>query len=62
MIAFIILPVLVFSVMNAEYLDTIHKEIEAGARWHEVDGLTPDPKAKSIPLNGKIYWKLKKGE
>jgi hypothetical protein len=62
MILFIIIPALVFGIVNAEFFDTIDKETRAGAKWHHVGETPIDPKAKSIALGGKIYWKLKKGE
>jgi len=58
MFMLIIFPIL-FGVVNADALNKFNEEMEAGAEWHYVGEQDPDPKAKSIKLNGKIYHKLK---
>jgi len=58
MFIFLIFP-LVFGMANSDALNTFHDEMEAGAEWHHVGEQDLDPNAKSIDLNGKIYYKLK---
>ena len=58
MFMLIIFPIL-YGVVNADALNKFNEEMEAGAKWHYVGEQEPDPKAKSIKLNGKIYHKLK---
>ena len=58
MIFLLIFPIL-FGVVNADALNKFQEEMDAGAEWHNVGEQHPDPKAKSITLNGKIYRKLK---
>jgi len=58
MFILILLP-LAFGMGNAEALNKFNEEMQAGAEWHHVGEQDADPKAKSITLNGKIYYKLK---
>jgi hypothetical protein len=58
MFMLIIFPML-FGVVNADALNKFQEETEAGAEWHHVGEQDLDPNAKSIDLNGKIYYKLK---
>ena len=58
MIFLLIFPML-FGVVNADALNKFNEEMQAGAEWYHVGEQDADPKAKSITLNGKIYYKLK---
>ncbi len=50
---------LLFGLINSEALEKFKHDQDAGATWHFVGESEKDPKAKSIALNGKIYFKLK---
>jgi len=50
---------------NQEFLKTVEKEVNEGAKWHYVGPTPIDTKAKQIPLQVEkndpyILWKLKK--
>jgi hypothetical protein len=58
MIFLLIFPML-FGVVNADALNKFQEERDAGAEWHHVGEQDLDPDAKSIDIDGKIYYKLK---
>ena len=58
MFIFLIFP-LVFGIANSDALNTFHNEMQEGAEWNYVGEQDVDPNAKSIDINGKIYYKLK---
>ena len=58
MFIFLIFPIL-FGVVNADALNKFQEERDAGAEWHHVGEQDLDPNAKSIDIDGKIYYKLK---
>ena len=58
MFIFLIFPIL-FGVANADALNKFQEERDAGAEWHHVGEQDLDPNAKSIDVDGKIYYKLK---
>lgn len=71
MIVFVLIPVILFGVDNAEFFNQAAKEREQGYTWHYTGEQKLDPNAKAIPMqcvdhSGKpcgekfILWKLKK--
>jgi hypothetical protein len=58
MFIFLIFPML-FGAVNADALNKFQEERDAGAEWHHVGEQDLDPNAKSIDVDGKIYYKLK---
>jgi|TARA_R110002051_G_scaffold111354_1_gene183977 hypothetical protein len=48
-----------FGVVNADALNKFKEEQDKGAEWHYVGEQDKDINAKSIAINGKIYYKLK---
>ena len=58
MFMLIIFPIL-FTEVNADALNKFQEEMDAGAEWHHVGEQDLDPNAKSIDVDGKIYYKLK---
>ena len=58
MFIFLIFPML-FGVVNADALNKFQEERDAGAEWHHVGEQDLDLNAKSIDIDGKIYYKLK---
>ena len=58
MVFLLIFPIL-FGVTNADALNKFQEERDAGAEWHHVGEQDLDPNAKSIDVDGKIYYKLK---
>ena len=58
MFILVLIPIL-FGVVNHDALNTFHNEMQEGAEWNYVGEQDVDPNAKSIDINGKIYYKLK---
>ena len=58
MVFLLIFPML-FGAVNADALNKFQEERDAGAEWHHVGEQDLDPYAKSIDVDGKIYYKLK---
>lgn len=58
MVFLLIFPML-FGVVNADALNKFEEDRKAGAEWHHVGKQDLDPDAKSIDIDGKIYYKLK---
>ena len=58
MVFLLIFPIL-FGAVNADTLNKFNEEMNAGAEWRYVGEQDLDPNAKSIDINGKIYYKLK---
>ena len=58
MFLLILLPLL-FGVVNSDALNKFKEEQDKGAEWHHVGKQDLDPNAKSIDVDGKIYYKLK---
>tara|TARA_R100000951_G_scaffold115884_2_gene125488 strand:- start:408 stop:569 length:162 start_codon:yes stop_codon:yes gene_type:complete len=50
---------MLFGAVNADALNKFQEERDAGAEWHHVGEQDLDPNAKSIDVDGKIYYKLK---
>ena len=45
---------------QSDYLNEIKKDMDNGAEWHYIErGQSPDPEAKQIFVEDKVYWKLK---
>jgi|TARA_R110000772_G_scaffold222281_1_gene332779 hypothetical protein len=60
MFILILIP-LVFGIANAEELNKFKEDQDNGATWHYVGKQDADKlNAKSIDINGKIYFKLRK--
>jgi len=58
MVFLLIFPML-FGVTNADALNKFQEERDAGAEWNLEGRKTMDLLAKSIDVDGKIYYKLK---
>lgn len=58
------LAILLFLTMatatQSDYLNQIEEDYNNGAEWHYIEGgQSPDPEAKQIFVEDKVYWKLK---
>ena len=58
------LAILIFLTMvtaaQSDYLNKIEEDINNGAKWHYIEGgQLPDPGAKQLFVQDKVYWKLK---
>ena len=45
---------------QSDYLNQIQEDYNNGAEWHYIEGgQLPDPEAKQLFVQDKVYWKLK---
>mgnify|MGYP004366555893 FL=1 len=45
---------------QSDYLNQIEEDYNNGAEWHYIEGgQSPDPEAKQLFVQDKVYWKLK---